>query len=94
MIKTREKIAALKKADIELIEFCKTLKGQLNTASYQQKRDILDMLAIKVIASNEGAEMEGIIPLEKIPSDINSASAERTHHCTTLPSCAQDCRSE
>ena len=84
LIKTQEKIAALKKAEIELVEFCKTLKGQLDTATYQQKRDILDMLAIKVIASNEGAEIEGIIPLEKIPSDINSASVERTHHCTNI----------
>jgi hypothetical protein len=74
----------LKKAEIELVEFCKTLKGQLDMASYEQKRDILDMLAIKVIASNEGAEIEGIIPLEKIPSDINSASVDRTHHCTNI----------
>jgi hypothetical protein len=61
------------------------------TASYQQKRDILDLLAIKVIASNEGAEIEGIIPLEKIPTDINSASTEPTLHYTnigiTLPRC-------
>jgi hypothetical protein len=84
LIKTQEKIAALKNAEIELVEFCKTLKGQLDTATYQQKRDILDMLAIKVIASNEGAEIEGIIPLEKIPSDINLASTELTHHCTNI----------
>jgi len=84
LIKTQEKIAALKNAEIELVEFCKTLKGQLDTASYEQKRDILDMLAIKVIASNEGAEIEGIIPLEKIPSDINLASTELTHHCTNI----------
>jgi hypothetical protein len=71
---------ALKKAEIELVEFCKTLNGQLDTASYQQGRDILDMLAIKVIATNEGVQIEGIIPLEKIPSDINSASIEPTHH--------------
>jgi hypothetical protein len=44
----------------------------------------LDMLAIKVTASNEGAEIEGIIPLEKIPSDINLDSTERTHHCTNI----------
>jgi hypothetical protein len=33
---------------------------------------------------NEGAKIEGIIPLEKIPSDINSDSVERTHHWTNM----------
>jgi site-specific DNA recombinase len=84
LVNTKEKIAALKKAEIKLAEYCTTLKGQLDTASYQEKRDILDMLAIKVIATNQGAHLEGIIPLETIPSDINLASIEPTHHCTNI----------
>ncbi len=84
LVKTKEKIAALKKAEIKLAEFCKTLKGQLDLASYEEKRDILDMLAIKVTAKLDDIDIEGIIPLKTIPSELNLASIEPTHHCTNI----------
>ncbi len=84
MVKTKEKIAKLKKAEIKLSEYCNLLKDRLDSASIQEKRDILDMLAIKVAATTEAINIEGIIPLKTIPSGFEIASVEPTHHCTNI----------
>ena len=58
----------------------------MDSASIQEKRDIPEMLAIKVTATTEAISIEGIIPLETIPSEPDSASIEAgfTHHCTNM----------
>ena len=78
LIKTKNKITSLKKAEIKLSECCNVLKNRLDSASIQEKRDVLEMLDIKVTATIETISIEGIIPLETIPSD--SDSVEPTHH--------------
>ena len=84
MIKTKNKITSLKKAEIELSECCNILKDRLDFVSIQEKREILDMLAINVMATTEAINIEGIIPLATIPSESDSASVELTHHCTNI----------
>ena len=48
----------------KLAEYCQRLGTALDTASYQDKRNILDMLAIKVTATTDTVSLDGIIPLE------------------------------
>jgi hypothetical protein len=40
-------MASLTNAEIKLSQYCNILEKMLDTANYQQKRDILDMLTIK-----------------------------------------------
>ena len=82
LIKTKNKITSLKKVEIKLSECCNVLKNRLDSARIQEKRDVLEMLDIKVTATSETISMEGIIPLETIPSD--SDSVELTHHCINM----------
>jgi hypothetical protein len=56
----------------------------LDAASNQERKDILDMLVIKVIATPEAINIEGVIPLETTPPELNLASIEPTHHCTNI----------
>jgi len=39
----------------------------LDSATIQEKRDVLDMLAIKVTVPPEAFEIEGAVPLETTP---------------------------
>ena len=82
LIKTKNEITSLKKAEIKLSECCNVLKNRLDAASIQEKRDILEVLESKVTATTETINIEGIIPLETIPSD--SDSVELTHHCMNM----------
>jgi len=61
---TRERIASLEKAELQLKDYCQRLHRNLDNASYQDKREILEMLAIKVTATLERIDVHGIIPLE------------------------------
>jgi len=70
----------LKKAEIKLSKYCTLLKDRLDSATIQEKRDILDMLAIKVTATTGAMNIEGIIPLKTIPSGFEIASVEPTRH--------------
>jgi site-specific DNA recombinase len=82
--KTKERINSLENAEIKLEEYCQKLKNQLDSASYQDKMDILDMLAIKVVATPESINIEGVIPLETTPSEPALASVVPTHHWTNM----------
>ena len=68
-----------------MADCCQQLKSQLDSASYQDKRDILDMLAIKATATQDGVNIEGIIPLETAPPKPVLASVEPTHGNTDIP---------
>jgi hypothetical protein len=65
--KTKKRLEKLLNAEIRLQEFCRKLKDHLDTASLPEKREILDMLAIKVTATTETISIEGVIPLETTP---------------------------
>jgi hypothetical protein len=60
----KEHIAKLKQAEIRLATYCEQLKSNLDAASFEDKKGILDMLAIKVSATPESVDIQGIIPLE------------------------------
>lgn len=74
LIDTRERITNLGQAEIKLAEYCKRLKNVLDTACYQDKRDILDMLAIKVTATPDTVNIDGIIPLETKSTQSSDSS--------------------
>jgi len=80
----KEKIASLEKAEVKLEECCQKLRSHLDNATYQEKREILDMLAIKVTATPDSIKIEGVIPIETTPSENALASVEATHHWTNM----------
>ena len=71
---TRDRIANLEKAELQLKDCCKRLHGNLGNATFQDKREILEMLAIKVTATPERIDVHGIIPLEATPTQTSDDS--------------------
>lgn len=63
-IMTKEHLENLERAEIKLAEYCQQLRHDLDNATYQEKRDILEMLAIKITVTPEQVDIQGIIPLE------------------------------
>ena len=80
----KERVANLEKAEIKLSEYCQRLESDLDSASHQDKRDILDMLAIKVTATTEAISVDGIIPLEPMCTQTSGESSNLTHHWTNM----------
>ena len=78
------RLLQLKEAEIKLSKYCNLLRDRFDSASIQEKRYILDMLAIKVTATTDATNIEGIIPLKTIPPGFEIASVEPTHHCTNM----------
>jgi len=84
LVADRERIAALGNAEVKLSEYCERLKHDLDSASYENKRDMLDMLAIKVTATADAIEIEGVIPLEPTCMQTSGESPDITHHWTNI----------
>jgi site-specific DNA recombinase len=82
-IKTKERMESLEKVEVKLSEYCQRLKHDLDSASYQDKCDVLDMLAIKITATTEAVSVDGIIPIEPT-SKQSSGDSEATHHWTNM----------
>jgi site-specific DNA recombinase len=61
---TKERIASLENAELKLKDYCRQLHKDLDNATFQEKRDILEMLAIKVTATPEQVEIQGVILLD------------------------------
>jgi len=61
---TRERIASLENAELKLKDYCRQLSKDLDNATYQEKREILEMLAIKITATPEQVDIQGVIPLD------------------------------
>jgi site-specific DNA recombinase len=80
----KERIAVLESAEVKLSEYCERLKRDLDSASYQDKRDILDMLAIKVTATAQAIDIDGVIPLEPMFTQTSGESPDITHHWTNM----------
>ncbi len=73
-IKTKERLGSLERAEIKLAEYCQRLRHNLDNATYQEKREILEMLAIKVTATPEHIDIQGVIPLESMPTQSSEDS--------------------
>ena len=71
---TRERIANLQKAELQLKDYCQRLHSNLDNATYHDKREILEMLAIKVTATPERIDVHGIIPIEDTPTQTSGDS--------------------
>ena len=71
---TRDRMASLEKAELQLKDYCQRLHENLGNPTYQDKREILEMLAIKVTATPERIDVQGIIPLETTPTQTSDNS--------------------
>ena len=65
---TKERIANLENAELKLKDYCQRLYGDLDNATHQYKREILEMLSIKVTTTPERIDVHGIIPIEATPT--------------------------
>ncbi len=63
-ISTKERIANLENAELKLKDYCQRLYKNLDEATFEDKREILEMLAIKISATPEHIHIQGNIPLE------------------------------
>lgn len=79
-ILTKDRIANLENAELQLKDYCQRLNKNLDNAAYQEKREVLEMLAIKVTAAPETVTVNGIIPLESTSTQISDESSDLTHH--------------
>jgi len=71
---TKERIASLENAELKLKDYCQQLGRNLDNATFEDKSEILEMLAIKVTATPEQVEIQGIIPLDTTSTSTPDSS--------------------
>jgi len=71
---TKERIASLEDAELKLKDYCQQLGKDLDNATFQDKRSILEMLAIKVTATPEQINIQGVIPLDTTSTQSSGSS--------------------
>ena len=71
-LSTREHLRDLENAEARLHDCCQRLHRYLNDSTMDEKRDTLEMLAIKVTATADRVDIAGVIPLEPTQSDAAS----------------------
>lgn len=84
LIDAKERVDNLEKTEIKLSAYCQKLKSALDFASYQDKRNILDMLAIRGTTTRDTINIDGIIPFETTPTQTSDKSSVFTHHWTNI----------
>jgi site-specific DNA recombinase len=62
--RTKEHLENLELAEMMLAEYCQRLRHDLDNATCQEKKEILEMFDIKVTATPERIDIQGVIPLE------------------------------
>ena len=84
LIQSQKRIEQLQDVGIKLTDYCQRLKTNLDSASFQDKRDVLDMLAISVTVTKESTKIDGVIPLETTPSKESVDGVNPNHHWTNM----------
>jgi hypothetical protein len=64
--KSRKTLADLQKAEIKLNYFCEAIRQQIDCSSYETKRLALDALDVKVYATRDNVNIQGIIPVDLV----------------------------
>jgi hypothetical protein len=80
LVKSKELVAKLENVEAKFDDCCRILLKDLDNASYEEKMELLDMLAINATATVDGVDVKGVIPMKITPSDVESASPELSHH--------------
>jgi hypothetical protein len=71
--KSRKTLADLQQAEIKLNEFCEAIQQQIDCSSYETKRLALDALDVKVYATRDNVNIQGIIPVDSVTIAQTSA---------------------
>ena len=61
---TEARLSHILNAEIKLDQFCDRLRQKLDNATIQDRRQALNLLDIRVLASTQKIELKGIIPIE------------------------------
>lgn len=64
--KSRKTLADLQQAEIKLNDFCEAIRQQIDYSSYETKRLALDALDVKVYATRDNVNIQGIIPVDLV----------------------------
>jgi site-specific DNA recombinase len=71
--KSRKTLSDLQKAEIKLNDFCEAIRHQIDCSSNETKRLALDALDVKVYATRDGVNIQGIIPVDLVTIAQTSA---------------------
>jgi site-specific DNA recombinase len=71
--KSRKTLADLQQAEIKLNDFCEAIRQQIDCSSYETKRLALDALDVKVYATRDNVNIQGIIPVNLVTIAQTSA---------------------
>ena len=71
-------------AEIKLNEFCERVRQNLEQCTHQEKRLALDALDIKVVATQQGIDIKGSIPIKIATTDLNLLTIGRTSGCMLI----------
>lgn len=80
LIRAKEQLAKIAKAEVKLNEFCERVRQNLSQCTFADKRLALEALDIKVIATPEQIEIRGAIPMgvTSMPSSDSLLTTEQT----------------
>jgi len=71
--KSKKTLADLQQAEIKLNDFCDAIRQQIDCSSYETKRLALDALDVKVYATRDSINIQGIIPVDLVTIAQTSA---------------------
>jgi site-specific DNA recombinase len=75
---SREQLTKIANAEIKLNEFCERVRQNLEKCTFQEKRLALDALDIKVVATQQGIDIKGSIPIKVATTDLNLLTTGQT----------------
>ena len=64
LYQTKDQLAKLTNAEIKLSEFCARVHRNLDKCTFKDKRLALDALDVRVVATQEHADIKGAIPID------------------------------
>jgi hypothetical protein len=62
--KSKKTLQELQQAEVKLNDFCEVIRHQIDCSSNETKHLALDALDVKVYATRDSVNIQGVIPLE------------------------------
>ena len=71
--KSKKTLQELQQAEVKLNDFCEAIRQQVDNSSFEIKRLALDALDVKVYATRDDVNIQGIIPVDLVTIEQTSA---------------------
>ncbi|MFC1956730.1 recombinase family protein [Chloroflexota bacterium] len=79
----KKALQGLQHAEVKVNDFCEALRHQIDCSSNETKRLALDALAVKVYATRDSIEIQGIIPVDLVTIEQTSGCLFRCRYTYT-----------